>query len=120
MSVNVETFVTLGEYRAQVLGFTQREMAETLQCSQGLVSQLELGWLPKAASERRAKFLRAYQLLGREEHFERMVKNAQRLKALKTHIAEDFPLALFARPSAEAGGLVVELPPAVFLHRRKA
>lgn len=113
MSLPVETCVTLDEYRVQVLGLKQWDVAEGCRCSQQSVSLVERGWLPKSSSNLYAKLLKAYQLQRQEEHFVRMVKNAQRLAALKMHIADDFPLALFAQPSDE--GLVVRIPPDHFL-----
>lgn len=109
MGMQAKDCVTLHQYIRQVLGIKQAEVARRACCDQSWVSIVFGGELPGRNSRTWVGFIQALSLIGQEEQFVRMVQNAARLRALKKHISQDFPLALFA--ADEANGKIVRIPP---------
>lgn len=115
MSMQIRNCVTLREYRDQVLGLNQSDIATAALCDQSWVSAVENGKPPRRSSRTWDALLRAYGLMGQEDQFMRMIQNAARLKALRKTLAEDFPLQLFAVQSDT--GLVIDLNSAAQIAR---
>lgn len=107
MDLSIEQCVTLDEYRKQILGLMQWEVAKDAGCSQTLISFIERGLLIRKASEKYPRILKAYQLTRQADQYVRMVRNAARLKALRTKIKDDFPLELFAKDTER--GRVIQI-----------
>ncbi len=88
-----------------MLGTSQAEVAKRACCDQSWVSTVFNGHLPKRGTRTWDGLVRALSLIGQEDQFCRMVQNGARVKALKRHVTEDFPLALFASPG-ESGRVI--------------
>lgn len=100
MKTKSEECLTLREYREEVLGMPQTDVARAAKCHQAWVSHVEGGHLP-----RRWKWdnlLKAYRLEPAE--FSRLVKGAKAVKALKQ--ADTLPLWEFAKVEGSVEQLV--------------
>jgi len=80
--------VRLKEYREEVLGAPQTEVALRAKVSQARISAIEAGKLPRKWNW--PPFLKAYGLT--ESEFHRLVTGEAKLRALTVPVAEDLPL----------------------------
>ncbi|MBI5614908.1 MAG: helix-turn-helix domain-containing protein [Gammaproteobacteria bacterium] len=112
MKTSARECLTLAEYREQVLRLSQREVAALARCKQAWISTVERGHLPKPKNWLR--LLKAYRLEGDEgeREFERMIRTARNLIAMRMPLSEDLPLwALHG--TAQAGQVTPLQTPAV-------
>ena len=92
---------TLKEYREQVIGLPQSEVARRAKSHQARYSAIERGGLPRKWMWE--PWLKALELNGVE--FERLVRGATMAAVLKTPAAEDFPLSeVVQNPDAKVIG----------------
>lgn len=82
--------VTLAEFRIEVLGMKQSELALRAKCKQAWISQVESGHLPKPWS--RGRLLQAYGLERWEREFVRMVQGSAIEKAMLKTMDQTDPL----------------------------
>jgi hypothetical protein len=93
MKWDVGECVSLAEYRECVLRLTQAEVAVTGKTSQGWISQIEQGHLPRP--KQWAYLLKAYgldRIPDGERHFVRLVEGARIIRAMRRPITDDYPL----------------------------
>lgn len=71
---------TLSEWRVEVLGLRQVDVARLAACEQAWISAVERGHLPRKWN--RANLLMAYGLAGQDQEFERLVKGGAKAREL--------------------------------------
>lgn len=93
MEWEIEKCRTLGEYREFILRATQAEIALRAHKTQGWLSQIELGHLPKP--KRWGPLLKAYQLDRLEDgerQFVRLIEGARLMREMLLPVSEKYPL----------------------------
>jgi DNA-binding XRE family transcriptional regulator len=88
MKQNSNDCVRLREFREEVLGAPQTEVALRAKVSQARISAIESGKLPRKWNW--PPYLKAYGLT--ESEFHRLVTGEAKLRALTVPVAEDLPL----------------------------
>lgn len=97
--------LTLAEYRENVLGLRQSDVALKAGCAQSWISQVERGHLPKPWN--REQIMRGYGLTQKQEpQFVSMIQTAKRLKALPKPMRETEPLFAAAPANADVSPII--------------
>jgi hypothetical protein len=102
MKWRIEECLSLAEYRECILRITQVDVARAARTSQGWVSQIELGHLPRP--KQWGALLKAYgldRLPDGERHFVRLVEGARLMRALRQPVGDEYPLFAVASSKPE-------------------